>query len=569
MKKYPLFLCAVLTAANGLCCTNFIVTKGASQNGACIVSYSADSHTLYGELYHFAAAQHPTGVTRKVYEWDTHKFLGEIPEAAQTYNVTGNMNEYAVSIGETTFGGRKELVDTAGTLDYGSLIYIALQRSQTAREAIKVMTNLVSLYGYYSSGESFSIADPDEAWILEMVGKGSGEVINSVTGRPFRRGAVWVAVRIPDGYVSGHANQARIQAISLYGKNAIPASQMQKDFPAAADVVYSDDVVDFARSCGYFDGEDKDFSFSDVYNPVDFGGARACDARVWSFFRTVNGDMEQYLDYAMGHNLENRMPLYVKPSRRLGVSDIAAAMRNHYEGTPMDMRRDIGAGAYARPYRWRPMTWEVDSVKYIHERAVATQQTGFWFVAESRMAAPKLGGVLWFGVDDAATSCLTPVFSCAKAVPECFREGNGDMLTYSPTSAFWLFNRVTNFAYSRYDAMSADILRVQKDFETEMTKNVNNVYDMLKKGGASALPAQTDTLTRLTSLYASQMMQRWQELDRYLLVKYIDGNIKKEKGSKFERTPAGICPAPLQPHLPEHIRRAIANDHGEVIMGGE
>jgi dipeptidase len=271
----------------------------------------------------------------------------------------------------------------------------------------------------------------------------------------------------------------------------------------------------------------------------------------------------------MGQNPTKRMPLFVKPIRKLGVRDIATAMRNHYEGTPMDMRTDIGAGAYARPYRWRPMTWELDSVKYIHERAVATQQTGFWFIAESRMAAPKLGGVLWFAVDDAATSCLTPIFSCATSVPECFRQGNGDMLTYSPTSAFWLFNRVTNFAYSRYDAMSADILRIQQTFETEMLNNVNNVYIALNTRHNAPLPQIIDTLTHLTNHYAQDMMQRWQQLDQYLLVKYIDGNIKKEQNGKFVRTKDGIAPSPMQPHLPEKIKRAIVEDHGDVIISVE
>jgi dipeptidase len=394
-----LFSTFVLTFTVGFqvfACTNFIVTKGASKNGACIISYSADSHVLYGELYHYPAATHPKGDMRKVYEWDSKKFLGEIPEVEQTYNVVGNMNEHALAISETTFGGRHELHDTAGLLDYGSLIYIALQRAKTAREAITVITNLVEKYGYCSEGESFSIADTNEAWVFEMVGKGSREV-KSAKGKPFAKGAVWVAVRIPDGYVSGHANQARIQTFPLAdGKKSITAKQMNKNFPASAEVVYADDVIDFARACGYFSGADKDFSFSDTYNPVDFGGARFCDARVWSFFKDVNDDMQPYLDYAMGHNLKHRMPLYVKPNRRLGVEDIAAAMRDHYEGTPMDMRTDVGAGAYACPYRWRPMTWSLDSVNYIHERATATQQTGFWFVAESR--APRTGGILWFEI---------------------------------------------------------------------------------------------------------------------------------------------------------------------------
>ncbi|MDR1021661.1 MAG: C69 family dipeptidase [Prevotellaceae bacterium] len=565
MKKiFTTGMLACAAACQAFACTNFIVTRGASKSGSCLVSYSADSHVLYGELYHYPAATHEKGAMRKVYEWDSKKFLGEIPEAETTYNVVGNMNEHALAIGETTFGGRHELQDTLGLLDYGSLIYITLQRAKTAREAIKIIASLVESYGYCSEGESFSIADPNEAWIFEMVGKSSREVKNA-KGKPFAKGAVWVAVRIPDGYVSGHANQARIQTFPLAdGKKSITAKQMSKNFPPTAEVVYADDVVEFARACGYFSGADKDFSFSDTYNPVDFGGARFCDARVWSFFKDVNDEMQPYLDYAMGHNLKHRMPLYVKPNRRLGAEDIAAAMRDHYEGTPMDMRTDVGAGAYACPYRWRPMSWELDSAKYIHERATATQQTGFWFVAESR--APRTGGILWFGVDDAATSCLTPIFSCSTKVPECFAVGNGDMLTYSPTAAFWLFNRVTNFAYSRYDIVSADIIKVQREFEAQSAQIVNKAIAQAQELADPNL--QVAMLTEVSANCATTLMQRWQWLDGYLLVKYIDGNIKREKSGAFgtfERTPHGACPAPLQPQLPEKFRRMIVNDNGETL----
>ncbi|MDR1417232.1 MAG: C69 family dipeptidase [Prevotellaceae bacterium] len=562
MKKiFTTVILACAAACQVFACTNFIVTRGASKSGACLVSYSADSHVLYGELYHYPAATHEKGAMRKVYEWDSKKFLGEIPEPEETYNVIGNMNEHALAIGETTFGGRHELHDTLGLLDYGSLIYITLQRAKTVREAIKTIANLIEKHGYCSEGESFSIADPNEAWIFEMVGKSSREVKNA-KGKPFAKGAVWVAVRIPDGYVSGHANQARIQTFPLAdGKKSITAKQMNKNFPPSAEVVYADDVIEFARACGYFSGADKDFSFSDTYNPVDFGGARFCDARVWSFFKDVNDEMQPYLDYAMGHNLKRRMPLYVKPNRKLGVDDIAAAMRDHYEDTPMNMRTDVGAGAYACPYRWRPMSWELDSIGYIHERATATQQTGFWFVAESR--APRTGGVLWFGVDDAATSCLTPIFSCSTEAPKCFAVGNGDMLTYSPTAAFWLFNRVTNFAYSRYDAMSADIIKVQRELEEESLEVVD-----LAIRQAQELPSpdqQAAMLTELSVSRAEKLMARWQQLDAYLLVKYIDGNIKKEKDGAFERTVNGACPMPAQPQLPEKFRRIIVNDNGETL----
>ncbi len=561
MKKILLLTIATCLAFyQSQACTNFIVTKGASKTNACIISYAADSHVLYGELYHYPASKNAAGTLRKIQDWDSGKTLGEIPEAPETYNVMGNMNEHNLAIGETTFGGREELHDTTGMIDYGSLIYLALQRAKTAREAIKVMTDLVEKYGYYSSGESFSIADPNEVWILELIGKGSAVKYNAKK-KPFAKGAVWVAVRIPDGCVSGHANQARIQTFPLAAKNSnsITSKDTKRWDDPRVDVIYASDVIDFARACGYFSGADKDFSFSDTYNPVDFGGARFCDARVWSFFKEVNGDMQQYLDYAMGHDLKNRMPLYVKPNRALGVEDIAAAMRDHYEGTPMDMTKDAGAGAYARPYRWRPMTWQLDSVNYVHERATATQQTGFWFVAESR--APF--GVLWFGVDDASTSCLTPIFSCSTDVPECFKVGNGDLLTYSPTSAFWLFNRVTNFAYLRYNAMSADIIKVQQGFEKESREQVERL--IVRAMPMSDLSKVDAMLTDFSVQRAEEMMRRWHNLDQYLLVKYIDGNIKKESGANFARTPYNGCPSPIQPQLPERERRAIVKDNGEVL----
>ncbi|MGL4364192.1 MAG: C69 family dipeptidase [Bacteroidales bacterium] len=563
MKKYLL-----LTVLGGLAqlqseaCTNFIVTKGASKNGTSIISYAADSHTLYGELYQFSAATHEDGAMRKIIDWDTQKPLGEIPEAPQTYNVIGNINEHGVAISETTFGGRSELRDTTGIMDYGSLIYVTLQRATSARDAIAIMGELVEKYGYYSSGESFTIADADEVWILEMIGKGTTLKFNAKK-KPFAKGAVWVAVRIPDGSVSGHANQARIQTFSLAnGKNAITYKQIAKRNLPTVEVIYSDDVIDFARACGYFSGKDSEFSFSDTYNPIDFGGARFCDARVWSFFRTVSPEMDTaYLEYAMGHNLQKRMPLYITPNRLLTVKDIAASMRNHYEGTPLDMRLDAGAGAYACPYRWRPMTWEVDSVKYVHERATATQQTGFWFVAECRNPTPL--STLWFGVDDAATSCLVPIFACVNRVPEAFRVGNGSMSNYSSTAAFWLFNRVANFAYSRYESMSADITKIQQSFEGQAyyeaqqfiveNKNITNRELLINKATAFSF-SKTQIL-----------MQIWRQLDAHLLIKYIDGNVKKEKRGKFETTRYGVLASPIQNPLPERERRAIVQSNGNVL----
>ncbi|MDR3286822.1 MAG: C69 family dipeptidase [Prevotellaceae bacterium] len=538
-------------------CTNFLVSKGASATGSTFISYSADSHVLYGELYFWAAAKYPAGTMLKIYEWDTNKYLGEIAQAAETYRVIGNMNEHSVAIGETTYGGRHELAGS-GIIDYGSLIYIALQRSRTAREAIKIMCRLLSTYGYASEGESFSISDPNEVWIFEMIGKGKTD-----------KGAVWVAVRIPDGYVSGHANQARITTFPLEGKkvkNSISSKNIDKIFNAEVEYVYAEDVISFARSAGYFSGADAEFSFSDTYAPLDFSGARACEARVWSFFKQVNNSMWQYEDYAMGHNQKNRMPLYIKPDKKLTLEDVKIAMRDHYEGTKMDMTKDIGAGAYKCPYRWRPMDFEFEGETYVHERATATQQTGFWFIAEGRSWLPNpIGGILWFSVDDAATSILTPVYCSATKVPEIFEVGNGDLLTYSETSAFWLFNRVTNFAYSYYDVMSADIRKVQKNFENESEKMIEEID---KKAASIYAENQDEAINYLTEFSlqrAQELFNRWKKLDAYLLVKYMDGNVKIEKDGKFERTEENYPVQPAHPQLPEFWIKKIVEDNGEVL----
>lgn len=544
-------------------CTNFLITKGASTDGSTFVSYSADSHVLYGELYFWPAAKYPAGTMLKVVEWDSGKFLGEIPQVAETYRVVGNMNEHSLAIAETTYGGHRELRDSTGIIDYGSLIYITLQRAKNAREAIKVMTELVAEYGYCSGGESFSICDPNEVWILEMTGKGT-KIAN---GKNVSKGAVWVAVRIPDGYVSGHANQARIQTFPLEnGKTSISSKNMKKLFNPEVEVVYAHDVISFAKEAGYYSGADKDFSFSDTYNPIDFSGARACDARVWSFFKGVNQDMWKYESYAMGHDLTNRMPLYVKPEKKLSMEDVAFWMRDHYEGAKMDMTQDIGAGPFALPYRWRPMTFEVDGQKYVHERAIATQQTGFWFVAQCRSWLPNpIGGILWFGVDDAATSCLTPIYCSSTRAPETFAVGNGDLLSYSDNAAFWVFSRVANFAYLRYDAMSADVIKVQQELEKKHQEEVKQVdakaLELYKVDPQQAVAYLTDFSVKT----ANDMVYRWKELDSYLLVKYIDGNIKKEKDGKFQRTPYGDVASPSQPQLPEKWRRAIVNDAGETL----
>lgn len=493
-----------------------------------------------------------------VYEWDTGRYLTDIPQVRETWSTIGNMNEHSLIIGETTYGGRPELEDSTGRMDYGSLIYITLQRAKTAREAISVIAELADTYGYASSGESFSIADPDEAWIMELIGKGFKD---DSKGGNARKGIVWVARRIPDGYVSAHANQARI-------------TTFPKDDPE--NCLYSPDVISFAREMGYYDGPDADFSFSDAYAPLDFGGMRACEARVWAFFRTVADDMDRYTDYAMGHNKDNRMPLWVKPRAKVSPKTLFDCMRDHYEGTPMDMTTDLGAGGHNCPYRWRPMEFEVDGVKYVNERATATQQTGFWFVAQARPDVTRDMGILWFGVDDAATSCLTPIFCSAQEVPGCFREDNGSMLEYSPTSAFWLFNRTTNFAYMRYDMISADIRKVTDKWENDMLRNVQALNARV---GKMSPEARRSHLTQLSVETAQQLFDRWQRLNNYLLVKYMDGNVKSEHGDVLtfldgdgsaahfvDNGNGKQIPGKIQfPGYNEKWKRAVAKDNGEIL----
>jgi dipeptidase len=571
MNKRLLLLTAVtyICITPSIACTNFLITKGASKNGSTFITYAADSHTIYGELYFWPAASYPDGAILQVYEWDSGKFLGEIPQVSNTYRVVGNMNEHSLAIGETTFGGVGELVDTTGIIDYGSLIYITLQRAKNAREAIKVMTELVETYGYHSSGESFSIADPDEVWILEMVGKGTKIRYDkkSKIATNQNKGAVWVAVRIPDGYVSAHANQARIQTFPWRnGTTSISSKEIDKIFNPEVEVVYADDVARIAREFGLYNGKDEDFSFSDTYNPLDFSGARACEARVWSFFKSVNDGMWKYQNYAMGYDLENRMPLYIKPDGKISFEHTAGMMRDHYEGTEMDMTADIGAGPFKLPYRWRPMSWEIDGEKFVHERAIATQQTGFWFIAEGRSNMPRnLAGILWFSVDDAATSCLTPIYSCSSRIPEEYAVGNGDLLTYSDNAAFWVFNRVTNYAYLRYDVMSQDIINLQKELESKYVEMVEVIDEHVKKLYPENEDKAIEFVTDFSVNTAASTVKRWKALDHYLLVKYIDGNIKHETNGEFMRTSTGVSVPPRQPQLPEFWRRAIKNDAGEKL----
>jgi dipeptidase len=547
-------LLSLLTVVSGipvsLACTNFLITKGATVDGSTMITYAADSHTLYGELYYQPAKDYPEGAMRDIYEWDTGKFMGRIPQVAHTYSVVGNMNEYQVAIGETTYGGREELFKQSGAImDYGSLIYVALQRAKTAREAIEVMTSLVEKYGYASEGESFSVSDPNEVWIFEMIGKGEGE-----------KGAVWVAQRVPDGYICGHANQARITTFPMNDE---------------ANCLFAKDVISFAREKGWFDGKNKDFSFSDTYAPVDFSGARFSDGRVYAGFNKVYSGMKQYEEYVLGnikHDGENkypsnRMPLWVKPDKKINVQDVMGMMRDHYEGTALDMTKDIGAGPFKLPYRWRPLTFKVDSANYVNERAISTQQTGFSFVAQSRSWLPNpIGGIIWFGVDDTYSTCYVPMYCGITEIPECFKVGNGDMLTYSETSAFWTFNTVSNFAYLRYDAMIPDIQKVQKNLENKFvayTPSVDMAAQNLWNGGKKAEALQF--LTDYSVNQANGMTSEWKKLSHFLLVKFIDGNIKKEKDGVFERTETGIAPMPDQPGYPDWWKKVIVDQTGDHL----
>lgn len=538
MNKRFSSLAAALLGIGGaaLACTSLIATPGATDDNSVMITYAADSHNLYGELYSSPAKDHPKGAMRKVHDWDTGKYLGEIPQVSHTYATIGNMNEHGLAISESTWGGREELVDTTGIIDYGSLIYITLERAKTAREAIKVMTSLVNDYGYASEGESFSIADGKEAWIMDLIGKGGKE-----------KGAVWVARRIPDGMISGHANHPRIHKFPLNDPETL----------------YSPDVIDFARSQGYYEGKDEDFDFSRTYAITDFGALRGCDARVWSFFNNHASGMDKYLPWIMNGE-EEVMPLWVKPDSTLSVRDMQWAMRDHFEDTPFDMTKDVGAGPYKVPYRWRPMTFTVDSVEYTHERAIATQQTGFTFVAQLRDSVPQpMKGVLWFGVDDTNTCVYVPVYSCVTEVPYCYAPGNGDMLTLSWDAAFWVHNYVANQAYNRYSQMIPDIRRVQNALEDSIAAAVAST-----EAEIVALPEkqQVKRLRALTDYWANHSTREFKKLGDYLFVKFLDGNIKKEtEPGVFMRTPEGQCAYPEFGGYSDEYFRSVVNDAGERL----
>lgn len=550
MKKLITTLCIIFAAISSFACTNLIVTKTVTADGSVIITYAADSHTRYGTLVHLPAGKHKLGEMIKIYEWGKDRYLGEIPQVPYTFNVIGNMNSHQVAIGETTWGGRKEFRDPDGILDYGSLIYITLQRAASAREAIKTYTDLANKYGYASSGESLTFSDKNEAWILEIISKKP----KMLDGKNVNKGVVWVARRIPDGMISAHANCARI-------------TKFPKNDPE--NCMYAKDVISHARDCGIYSGNDEDFSFADTYAPLDFLALRACEARVWSFFNKYSSeDMSKYLDFAMGDKSKARMPLFVKAKKKISVKEVADMMRDHYEGTPMDMTKDLGAGGNECPYRWRPLTYKVDGKEYFNERAIATQQTGFWFVAQSRNFLPdEVGGVFWFAVDDAATSPLTPVYTCSKKISNHYALGNGSMVKYSPTSMFWLQNRIAQFAYLRYNQIGKE---VRENLDRHEEKMIALVKEMDKKMlSTKRYQRRVRLLTKFSVNQADRLFEKWEHFSNYLLVKYIDGNTKvqNEDGSfKTNKDSKRIPVSPMHDGYTKKYLKAIQKDTGDKLL---
>ncbi|MBK9090519.1 MAG: C69 family dipeptidase [Holophagales bacterium] len=532
MRKPAAFLALAtalaVVAPDALACTNILVTKGASADGSTMITYAADSHELYGELTFTPAAVHGFGAMREIVEWDTGKTLGRIPQPPQTYQVLGNINEHQVSVGETTWGGRKELKGPSGILDYGSLMWISLERSRTAREAIEVIAKLTDEFGYASTGESLSIADPNEVWFMEIIGKGEKQ-----------KGALWVAVKLPDGTISGHANQPRVR-------------QFPRNDPK--NVLFSKDVVSFAREKGWFTGKDEDFSFADVYSPLRGGTLRGCDARVWSVFRRAAPSLNLSSDWILAVPGAKPMPFAVKPDRKLTVKDVMELMRDHYEGTELDMTKDVGAGPFKVPYRWRPMGFKVDGVDYVNERAISTQQTGYSFVAQLRSFVPQpVGGVLWFGLDDTYSTVYVPMYASIRRVPKSFAVGTADFSAFSWDSAFWVFNFVSNVAYSRYSDMIQDVRRVQGELEGRFLAEQPEIEKTALKLAADSPAAARDYLTDYSVAAGDEVVARWKKLGEFLMWKYLDGNVRDTQGNV------------THPRYTDEWYRAIAKDGGDRL----
>ena len=544
MRKLFLSLLLCTGVINALACTNFIVGKKASADGSVMCTYSADDYGMFLGLCHSPAGKHAKGEMLQIYDWDTKEYHGQIPQAAETYNVIGNINEYQVTIGETTFGGREEMVDTTGILDYGSLIYIALQRSKTAREAISVMTRLVETYGFCSEGETFTICDPNEAWIMEMMGKGPGS-----------KGVVWVAVRIPDDAICAHANQSRIRTFD------------QKD---KKNVMFSKDCIKFARSKGWFTGKDKDFSFCDVYAAPTFSGRRACEARVWSFFNRF-GDMDKYLPYVEGKVKDAEpMPLWIVPNKKVSLQDLEASMRDHYEGTPFDLGNDLGQGVWEMPYRPTPLSFKVDGKAYFNERPVSTQQTAFSYVSQMRSWLPRqIGGVLWFGNDDGNMVAYTPIYCGNTVQPECYNTPGADAVTFSDKNAFWVCNWVSNMVYPRYSQMFPSLKEVRDSLDNSYIANQGEIEKQALKLYGESEQKAVDYLTDYSNTQAQQMLARWKELAIYLIVKYNDMAVKPTKDGKFLRTKTGNGATVKRTGFPEKVARALVKQTGDRFASPE
>ncbi len=523
---------------NAFACTNFIVGKKASADGSVICTYNADDYGMFIGLCHYPAGKHAKGEMRQIYDWDTKEYHGQIPEAPETYNVIGNINEYQVTIGETTFGGREEMVDSTGILDYGSLIYIALQRSKTAREAISIMTNLAETYGYNSEGETFTICDPNEAWIMEMMGKGPGS-----------KGVVWVALRIPDDAICGHANQSRIRTFN------------QKD---KKNVLFSKDCIKFARSKGWFSGKDKDFSFCETYAYPDFSGRRICDARVWSFFNHF-ADVERYIPYAEGKVKDAEpLPLWIVPNRKVSVQDVEACMRDHYEGTPFSLDNDMGQGIWQMPYRPTPLYFKVDGKKYFNERPTSTQQSGFSYVSQMRSWLPRqIGGVLWFGNDDGNMVAYTPIYCGNTVQPECYNTPGADAVTFSDKNAYWVCNWVSNMVYPRYSLMFPSLEEVRDSLEQSYFSKQEEIEKVAQAKCKSNPADAVAYLTEYSNNTAQQMLARWKQLAVYLIVKYNDMAVKPEKDGKFLRTKTGLGVSVQRPGYPEKVARELVKQTGD------
>ncbi len=547
MKRFFLIASVLMAGVYALACTNFIVGKNASADGSVICSYNADSYGAFMWLYYYPAAKHQKGDMRKIFEWDTNKYLGEIPEAEETYNVVGNINEWQVTIGETTYGGREEMVDSTGIIDYGSLIYIGLQRSKTAREAISVMTSLVEKYGYYSEGETFTICDPNEAWILEMQGCGPDRTVS-------KERVVWVARRIPDDAICGHANQSRIGRFPLKDKE---------------NVLYSKNVIKFARSKGWFDGKDEDFSWKNAYAFPDFSGRRICDARVWSFFNHHVSGMDRYLPWALGKDKDAEdMPLWVIPEKKVSVEDIMNDMRDHYEGTPLAIdSTDIGGGIWQMPYRPTPLYYKVDGKKYFNERPTSTQQTAWTFVSQMRSWLPReVGGCFWFGNDDPNMVAYTPIYCSMTRQPECYNTPGADEVTFSMKNAYWVENWVANMVYPRYSMLFPSLKQVRDSLQQAY-------FDQQPAIEAKAKAMEPKEMQQFLNDYsvnqAQQMLARWQQLAFYLVVKYNDMAVKPEENGQFKRSKYGLGATVTRPGFPTPFARELIRQSGDRYASPE